>query len=176
MQPITDPIAIERCRDLLRRMMENQSTRTYDFDVGWVRSRGWKVVPVEDTGHFAPVEIAVIVPALREVGYMECFAIASEPTDPAPSCYRVPVTEEGLHDFNSECGYLRYVLTDENRSWAISCNEWYNLFAAKPDLLERLLGAPIDQARQEFAQFASMLARGNPDEPLVRVAERYAAV
>jgi hypothetical protein len=68
------------------------------------------------------------------------------------------------------------VLLPEDRSWAISCNEWYNLFGAKPELLEALLGEPIKLARREFAEFATALARGNADETLLRVAEHYATI
>lgn len=167
---------IQRCESLLRGMMETEAGRTYEFDVSWIRERAWKVVPVEDACHFAPVEIAAIVSTLQSTGHTECFAVASESVDPAPTCYRLSVSEEALLDFNSECGALRYVLTDANRSWAISCNEWYNLFAGGPDLLEGLLGEPIDQARQEFLEFASLLAKGNPNGPLMRVAKHYAAL
>jgi hypothetical protein len=102
--------------------------------------------------------------------------IASEPVDPAPSCYRLAISEEDLIDFNRECGPFRYVLTDAERLWAISCNEWYNLFGAKPDLVEALLGEPIAEAREEFLAFASLMAKADPDEPLMQVAHRYAAL
>jgi hypothetical protein len=175
MQPIIDGPEIKSCQALLCGMMETEAGRTFEFDVGWIRKSAWKVVPVEDTCHFAPAEITTIVSALQSTGYAECFAIASESVDPAPACFRLSVSEEAFREFNSECGALRYVVTDANRSWAISCNEWYNLFACKPDLLESLLGEPIDQARQEFLEFASLMAKGNADEPFMRIAERYAA-
>jgi hypothetical protein len=155
-------------------MMEAESGRTYDFDTEWVRKAGWAVVPVEDTCHFAPIEVETICRVLRSANYQECLAIASEPVDPAPSCYRLPITKEGLLAFNRECGPFRYVLTDENRLWAISCNEWYNLFAAKRELLEALLGQTIEEARQEFVEFASLMGKGNTDEPLMQVARHYA--
>lgn len=176
MLPITNITNIQRCQELLRGMMETEPGRTYEFNADWIRKAGWKVVPVEDTCHFAPIEITTIVSALKGAGYDRCFAVASESVDPDPSCYHLEVSEKDFLEFNKECGPFRFVLVDETRSWVISCNEWYNLFAGKTDLLESLLGEPIDQARQEFAEFASVLANENPDEPLVRVAERYAAV
>jgi hypothetical protein len=37
------------------------------------------------------------------------------------------------------------------------------MFAGRTDLLEALLGGPIEQARREFLEFASVLAEGNAD-------------
>jgi len=39
-----------------------------------------------------------------------------------------------------------------------------------------LLGKTIEMARKEFLEFASLLAQGNPDESLIRVAEHYASL
>lgn len=61
-------------------------------------------------------------------------------------------------------------------SWAISCTEWYNLFAAQPDLLEAILGKPVQQARDEYVRFASGLADAETDEQLLKVAAQYAAL
>ncbi len=176
MLSIRDAADVKRCQELLSGMMEAEPGRTYEFSADWVRKASWKVVPVEDTCHFAPVEIATIVQALKAAGYHACFAIASESVDPAPSCYRLAISEEELRAFNEKCGPFRYVLTDENRSWAVSCNEWYNLFAGKQNLVEALLGESIDQARTEFLKFVLLMAKGDPNEPLKRVAERYAAL
>jgi hypothetical protein len=77
-----------------------------------------------------------------------------------PTCYGLSVDETDFRELNRQLGPFRFVLTDENHSWAISCNEWYNLFGAKPELLEGLLGKPVEQVRQEFQEFASLLAKG----------------
>jgi len=69
------------------------------------------------------------------------------------------------------------VLTTDDRTWAISCGEWYNLFGGKPELIEAMLGKSIEQARQEFQEYATLLATGqNPDESFLRVAEHYAVL
>ena len=176
MQPITKETEVQHGRSLIRDMMLQSSAHGYEFDAKWVQGRGWKVVPVEDTCHFAPIEITTIVRALRLAGIDEIFAVASESVDPAPACYRLLVAEEEFRHFNSECGLLRFVLTCENRSWALSCNEWYNLFAGTPELLEALLGESIEEARQEFRDFAVLLAEGNAEAPLMLVADHYAAL
>lgn len=175
MQPIKEELEVQHYQKLLGEMMERELNRTYEFNPEWIRQHEWKVVPVEDTGHFALEEIAAIVPALKKTGRDECIAIATEPMDPAPICYRLSISEEGLRAFNQECGLFRYVLTDESRIWAISCNEWYNLFAGNPEILEAMLGQPIDQARQEFLDFATLLAK-TPEDPLLKIAQRYAAM
>jgi len=132
MKPITETTQVEHYQELVREMTHADAHRGYEFNDEWVQRRGWKVVPVEDTCHFAAEEIATLVPVLRGAGYSECVAVATEPLDPAPACYRLSISEEDLREFNKECGPFRYLLTSEDRTWAISCNEWYNLFAGKP--------------------------------------------
>ncbi len=169
---------ISNPKELLRyqKLVDAITVNECDFDPQWIKKHGWKVVPVEDTGHFAAGQIATLVAALHEAGYDQCIAIATESVEPdgVPG-YSFPVSEEEFRNFNAECGLFRYVLTDAKRSWAISCSEWYNLFAGKPELLESMLGRPIAKAREEFLNFANLLAKG-PDEPLLRVAKHYAAL
>jgi hypothetical protein len=172
MNPITEPTQIEHYRKLVTEMTLSGEYQECEFNPEWLRNHEWKVVPVEDGNHFTPEDIHVIVPALREAGYAECIAVATEPVGSLPSCYRLSVTEEDFRNFNRECGLLRYLLTDEARSWAISCNEWYVLFAGKRELLEAMLGKSVEEAREEYLRFATALSK-QPDEPLLKVAERY---
>ncbi len=92
-----------------------------------------------------------------------------------PICYLLSVDEADFQEFNRQLGPFRFLITADDRSWAISCTEWYNLFAAKPELLEAMLGKPIEQARLDYFRFASELAK-QPDDPLLRVALRYATL
>lgn len=72
-----------------------------------------------------------------------------------PDCYALRVTEEDFRDFNHELGPFRFLLMDEQRFWAISCTEWYNLFAGDPAFLE----------------FALDITQ--PGGPLVKMSEHY---
>ena len=175
MKPITEKAQVERYQALVREMTHADPNRGYEFNDEWVQEQGWKVVPVEDACHFSPEEMSTLVSVLGGAGYSECVAVATEPLDPAPACYQLSVSEEDLRSFNKECGPFRYLLTDEDRTWAVSCNEWYNLFAGKPELLEAMLGKPISEAREEYLSFATTLAK-KPDEPLLQVAKHYAAL
>lgn len=148
MRLITDQTEKAALQKLLAGLMDG--IKLTDFRREWVTEHGWKVVPVEDTAHFAPEEIQRLVPTLRNAGYSECVAVATEPVAPGPEVYRVPVSEEGFRSFNAECGMLRYLLTVEDRSWSISCAEWFNLFAGSPALLEEMLGESIEAARADY--------------------------
>lgn len=188
MNPITDPKQVEHYRRLVREMMLAEKGKEYEFAPEWISKHGWKVVPVESAARLHKDEIPRIVSALMRAGYTRCAAVVTEagflqPIAPeterlgdSPTCYLLSIEEPEFHEFNLELGPFRSVLTDEARSWAISCNEWYNLFGGPPEVLEALLGEPIEQARKEFFEFASLLAKGDPDEPLMRVAEHYAAL
>lgn len=175
MRPLTEKAQVEHYEALVREMTQAEPNRGYEFNDKWVKQQGWKVVPVEDASHFSPNEIATLVAVLREAGYRECIAVATEPLDPAPACFQLAVSEDDLRAFNKECGLFRYLLTDEGRTWAISCNEWYNLFGGQSRLLEAMLGKPIEEARAEYLSYATALAK-KPDEPLLQVATRYAAL
>jgi hypothetical protein len=190
MRPITDTTRIECCGRLLREMMRTEEGEECEFDPVWICSRNWKVVPVESMTRIPSPDIPRIVSVLKGAGHRECIVIfnepgyiqrlpvtvASEPPGDMATCHLLAVEEADFRAFNRELGMFRSVLTTEDRSWAISCNEWYNLFAGKPELLEALLGKPIEQARQEFQEFASLLAKGKTDDPLLHVARRYAAL
>jgi hypothetical protein len=171
MRPITDQHENAAYQKLLLGLIDD--TKRTDFEREWITEHGWKVVPVEDTAHFALEEIQRLVLILRNAGHSECIAVATEPVAPGPEVYRVPISEEGFRSFNAECGMLRYLLTVEDRSWAVSCGEWFNLFAGPPALLEEMLGESIDAARAEFLDYARLLAASD-DEPALVAAERYA--
>jgi hypothetical protein len=66
------------------------------------------------------------------------------------------------------------LLTEDTRSWAISCNELYNLFAGEQSLVEAMLGIPVEEARKRFLAFAEPLASGNTEYPLLKAAQHYA--
>jgi hypothetical protein len=190
MKPITDPRRVEHYGTLLREMILTEEGRECEFNPDWVLQHDWKIVPVESAMRIPDEDIPLLVSALKGAGYTECFAVfnepgyvqrlplivASEPPSDMSTCYVLSVDEGEFREFNRQLGPFRSVLAAEDRSWAISCNEWYNLFGAKPKLLEALLGKPIAEARREFFDFASMLAQGKPDEPLLRVAKQYAAL
>jgi len=176
MKAITEAQAVDKYKRLVAEMMLADEYRESEFRSDWILQRGWKAVPVEDGNHFRPWEIDRIVPALLKAGYHECVAVATEPLGPFPSCFQLAMTPDDFRAFNSECGLLRFLLTDETRSWAISCNELYNLFAGEQSLVEAMLGIPIEEARQRFLAFAEPLALGNPEYPMLKVAQHYAAL
>lgn len=169
MIPIRSKSEIMRLQSLASEITSDE----HELNTAWVRKKGWKVVPVEDGNHFSIEDISSLVEGLRNAGYSEFVAVATEDLGDFPSCYRAAITNESLQSFNQECGLFRYLVMDEARSWAISCNEWYNLFAAEPPLLEAMLGKSIETARREYLNFARQISR-EPDEALMKVATHYA--
>jgi hypothetical protein len=160
-------------RELVREMAVLTEDRGYDFVPTWVQKQGWVVVPVENTGHLAEEEIERIVPALASVGQHSCFAVgALELSDPLPGSYEIDVSADDLQHFNAECGAFRFLLTASDLSWAISCNEWFNLFAGPRAIIERMVGSPIEQARHDFLDYATLVEQA-PEGRLVEIARQY---
>lgn len=190
MKPITDATQVTHYGNLFGEMMLKQDGEECEFNPDWIRSHGWKVVPAESTARIPPADIPRIVSSLKLAGYTKCVAVFNEPgyiqslpvfipSDPPSNmstCYLLSVEEADFRELNRQLGPFRFILAPEDRSWAVSCNEWYNLFAGKPDLIESLLGEPIERAREEFLEFASVLAKENTEEPLLQVAAHYAAL
>lgn len=162
-----------RIRDLIPEMTLPERDRGYGFNPEWIERRRWCVIPVEDSGHFADEEISHIIPALNAAGCTSCFAIGA-PDLPAEFAhvYELSVSEEDFQVFNAEFGILRVLLTDAGLSWAISCNEWFNLFAGPESLIEQMLGVPLDGARRDFLAYAGLVEQGGT-EGLMRVARQY---
>jgi hypothetical protein len=189
MQPIKDPTRVEHYGSLLRDMMLTRSGEECEFNPDWIRSHGWKVVPVESMARIPVPDIPRIVSVLNGAGFTRCLAVFNEPgyiqslpivvaSDPPgdmTTCYLLSVDEADFREFNRELGPFRSVLTTDDLAWAISCNEWYNLFAGKTELLEAMLGNSIEQARRDYLKFASGPAK-DPDESLLLVAKHYAAL
>jgi hypothetical protein len=174
MKAITEAREIEKYKKLVAEMTVANEHEEYHFRSDWILKHAWKVVPVEDGDHFTEEDIATIVPALKNAGYRDCVAVATEPLGPMPSCFEVAITADDLREFNRECGLFRFLLTEKTRSWAISCNEWYNLFGGGEPLLEAMLGVPIEEARRRFLAFAEPLAKGDPADLLLKAAQHYA--
>ena len=152
---------IAQARELVRGMATLTEDGGYRFAPAWLRTHRWVVVPVEDTGHFAEEEISRIVAVLSSQGHLTCLAIGAHdwPT-PLPTSYELTISADDFRAFNAECGIFRFLLTESGCSWAISCNEWFNLFAAPPALVEQMLGVPIEQAREEFLEYAKLVEQG----------------
>ncbi len=170
MTSITESSQVERYQNLLGEMMLAHDQ--CEFSPDWIRGHGWKVVPVESMARLPQPDIPRLVSVLSQAGTSECVALATEPLGDMPVCYVVSVDEADFRKVNSELGPFRFLLTDDGHSWAISCTEWYNLYAAKAEFLDSMLGKSAEQAREEYAQFASGLA----DEDLLKVASRYASL
>lgn len=168
MKALTDQAEIERYQALVSEMSDG-----HHFRAEWVRRKDWKVVPVESAIRLPREDIPRLVSVLNRDGYNKCLAVATEDLGEMLQCYIVSIDEAGFSEFNRELGPFRFLLTSEERSWAISCSEWYNLFAGEEMLLEALLGTPIAKARERFLEFAKLLAHGDPTDPLIKVAEHY---
>jgi hypothetical protein len=175
MQIITDQGQVHRYRELVREMTESEPGQEDQFNTEWLLNRSWQVVPVEDVGHLSPEQRSHVIAALTRAGHHEGVAVATEPLGEMPQCYRLEISDTDLKEFNRECGLFRFALTNEDRCWAISCTESYNLFAGPPELLEAMLGISIKDAWRAYWDSIAQPSM-DPLGLLHKSANRYAAL
>jgi len=156
----------------LQSMVSEMTESGCGISLRWAQRKGWIVVPTEDGAHIPEDDIPRIVAAIRGAGFVECFAIATEPLGDLPPCYRLKIEEADFKEFNRALSPFRFLLTDAERNWAISCTEDYLLFAGAQELVQAMLPTQISEAREEFLHYADDLRSEN----LRRVAVQYAAV
>jgi hypothetical protein len=171
MKTLTDKSQIENYKALVSEMTEYRT----EFSAQWLAKSGWKVVPDLSGGRILPRDIPRLVAALNAAGCFQCLAVTTEDLGDMPPCYRVPVSEEGFRELNAKLGIFQFLLTDEARSWAISCTVFYNLFAGPEKLVEAMVGKSVAEAKKEFLKIATEIANASGcfDEFLLKVARRY---
>ena len=158
------------CRELLAAV----SFRPGDYGCllrkDWATGMGCEIVASESAGRIPDPAIPRLSRALGSAGYDHCVAIPSEDLGSGVMPLELEVCEHDFRELNSVYGLYEFVITVPERSWAISCNVWFNLFGAPPKLLGEILGMPLDRARQEFGEFARLVGGSIPG-----VGEMYAA-
>ncbi len=171
METVTDVAQIERYKALVAEMTEHRR----QFALPWLAKTGWKVAPAESAARISPDDIPRLMSVLNAAGCSQCLAVTTEDLGDMPPCYLVPASEEGFRELNDKLGMFQFLLTDEARSWAISCTVFYNLFAGPEKFVEAMVGKPVAEAQKEFLQMASDIAkaRNDPEEFLLKVARRY---
>lgn len=165
---------VARVQDLLH--LANEATDTpSDLNLDWLRTKNWVVVPVESAYHFTDSHAALLARAFQKAGCKECFAVATEPAEYTSACYWLPATHNGLLEFSRECGSFNYLLLPADHSSAVLCtSEDFFIIAGPRDFVVGAVGAGIEEARNEFLDFA----RAETWPPVVRegllnVYERY---
>lgn len=173
MKPTNNNARCTEYQTLVREMMLESEPLRYEFDLAWICNNKWEVVPVDAGRHFIPEEISAIVSTLADRGCTKCIAVATEELGPLPTCYELSISEEDLYEFNKELGLFRFLLTDRDRSWAISCTESYNLFAGPESLIEAMLEKNVEDAWKAYWELIAQPSV-DPYGMLHQSATRYA--
>jgi hypothetical protein len=134
-RPVDTASEIERAQTLAADVVQDPGNLRLD----WIQKHGWTVVPVESSDHFSADDIRHLSAAFRQAGHYECLAVATEPLENTPVCYRLATTEPALQDFNTAAWAFFFILIPEDRSWAVLCtkNDYY-LVAGPVALVTRL--------------------------------------
>jgi len=145
-----------------------------NFKAEWLKERHWTVVPVDSCDHFNETDIRRLAAAFRQSGHRECLAVATEPLQNTPLCYKLPTTEAGLREFNQAAWAFFFILIPEDRSCAVLCtkNDYY-LVGGPATFVSMALNAGIVEARAAFAAFAEKHPHPTMRAILRDVAARY---
>jgi hypothetical protein len=132
------------------------------------------VVPVQSADHFGKKDIEHLAAAFRIARCGEFVAVATEPLENTPVCYKVPTTEEGLRELNEAIRDFSFILLPEDRSWAVVCtkDDYYLVGGPLPFVL-LALKTSIAQARVDFLGFAENTRHPKMRSGLLGVATRY---
>jgi hypothetical protein len=152
LQPITDEREAQRLQSLINEMGDG----SIHLDADWIINNRWIAIPVESASHFAEEQAKMLSRAMQGFGHTECFAVATEPLENFPLCFRVLTTTEGLLEFSYDCGDFSFVLVPENRSFAILCTDaGYFIVGGRREFATQAIGGDLNTARAEFYDFAS---------------------
>ncbi len=167
---IETDVDIRRMRTLIVDIIEDSG----NFRPEWIASRDWIVVPVESADHFGKRDIEHLAAAFRIAGYDEFLAVATEPLENTPVCYRVPTTEQSLRELNESIRDFQFILLPEDKSCSVLCtkDDYYLVGGPLPFIL-LALKISVSQARVDFVRFAENTRHAKMRSGLLEVAARY---
>ena len=163
-------VDIQRARMLILDVIDDPG----NFKPAWTSGHDWAVVPVESADHFGETDVKRLAAAFRKAGHNELLAVATEPLENTPVCYRVPTTEEGLRELNEAIRNFFFILIPEDRSCAVLCTkDDYYLVGGPLPLVVLALSISITEARADFIAFAENSPHPTMRKGLLDIAERY---
>jgi hypothetical protein len=171
-QPLQSASEIKHARSLVDPMIEDPG----NFERRWLDERAWTVVPVASADHFLDSDIELVSAAFDIAGYSECLAVATEPLENTPLCYRLSTSKDALREFNRAAGAFYFMLIPEDRSCAVLCTkDDYYLVGGPAMFVATALESDIEEARRKFAEFAERNPHPGMREGLRGVATRYSS-
>src|SRR5271170_6889903 len=115
--PIIDPVEFVKLKRLKDGLVEVPANITSD----WLRTRDWKVVPVESPGHFLEKDASLVAQAFQKMECATVFALATEDLNPSDSNFLVGISPQCLLEFSVRCAHFNFLLTPSNRAAAVLC-------------------------------------------------------
>ena len=123
----------------------------------WAASFGCEVVPMESAGRLPIEQIPRIASALSNAGYTHCYGALTETLRPAEPALLLETTVKDFTELNARYGIYRFVIVPHDKTWAVACNERFNLIGATPTLLEQMLPTSPAAVRATFDALAARL-------------------
>ncbi|MCP4677686.1 MAG: hypothetical protein GY854_19645 [Deltaproteobacteria bacterium] len=125
-------------------------SRPHELSTDWLRSHQWAAVPVPDV--INDMDAEWISEAARRTGIKECIAITTEPKM-IPECFRIPMTQPGLHQFQSNLHLRYFLLTPKGREFVILHEaNYFFIIAAPRDFVRAAVGCSLSTARTMFRE------------------------
>jgi hypothetical protein len=148
--PVADAAEVRRWEAVARALLDTPGT----FNDQWLRHTRWVVVPVESASHFDADDADRLARAAVEQGCSTLHAVAAEPLESFPRCFRVAASPEGLLTFSRECAHFNFVLLPDKYAFAVLCTVYDYFLVAGPVDFARAAGGDVEEARRRFRRFA----------------------
>jgi hypothetical protein len=120
-----------------------------------LRVPDWTAVPVQSSSHLCEADQERLIRAFQNSGQRWVWAVALEPLHNATLVFRIPVSSQGLQEFNRECSHFNYAVFAEDESSLVICTtDDYFVVAGNPTFVSEAVGRSEAEAIEAFRQFA----------------------
>ena len=166
------PLPTSEARKLRTELTRELLSGSAEFSLGALARKGWIAVPVRDW--ITDEQATLIAAAAQKVGVQIALSVTTSPKAEVEA-NRVPLTEEGILEFDANCKLRPFLLVSEGREFAILHEgDYYYLIAGTPGFVEEAVEGSIEDARAAFETYARAARWRKERQWLLELAERYA--
>ncbi len=121
-----------------------------------IKQDAWVAVPVESGYHFDNSDQERLLHAITYFATTRLFAITLEYLDASDNIIEIPLSRNGIAEFNRQYGHFNVVLFPELLNWVVICTtDDYFIVIGNQQFVEKVVGHSIEESFVEFRIFAT---------------------